>query len=814
MLSAVAARKAAKKAEQEAKAAEKAAEEAVRQQTIQSRTASSTNNAARAGASTHVTLPTERTKKRKTPKEVENDANGMLPNQLKAGTYVNDSDTPKPPTNHDVPQPAKKKHKRAWSPSQLMVSASEEHDDGDEDSDNDAVLDLGPSAVGEASNERFHQIGPTFSTFKPILGQNTFPASFIKSSASSGTLVILKWAQNETIIFTGAVKLTLIVGYLSVFGTEITPGQSHTIFAPTIGPLPTLRHSRSQHAVVSTEIDLDALRALPKEVTEKWRMGDTVIRFESMSETRVEGLGDVVGTCEGMFGGGNGGGPTSDLGIEGFYLVSSPQPGTHTFSAPVQWVDAIEQLVGRRPSVPRLEIPHTVALVRGPKRSGKSTFTRTMTNSMLARYEQVAYLDCDIGQPEFGPPGTVGLYIIEVPNFGLPFTHPRRPLAAHYIGSTSPRSNPSHYISAIASLLQVFRVEVQAGSAPPSGHVDHQESSSCRRNATRLNSTIPLIINTHGWVKGMGADLARRIEELAQPTHIFDLLPRPSDRELDLYGFEGGPSGRSAGERVLLSEVPGATVWGDDATSSSGIQTGEPSKVISLPPGPLPGPGNSLKKAEELRDLAIMSYFHCQLDTSSWRTEVAISAALPYAVDAAEAFDAIILTCPGSEDVVTEELAKALNGSFVALIESDEPKAILQLAEGGVIPYVQGAPPPDPLTSRCLGFGFIRATASRTPTSLQLHIVTPLTPTDVARCRVLVKGEIDMPIWASIGSCSSVEGREWRNGRLYGVGWEETPHLVYRRPQEGGLTSKAAAAAPIGGEVKKGRKNVRRAAQL
>ncbi|KAG8924860.1 hypothetical protein FRC00_004629, partial [Tulasnella sp. 408] len=293
MLSAVAARKAAKKAEQEAKAAEKVAEEAARQQTIQSRTASSTNNAGRTGASTLVTLPTERTKKRKTPKEVENNANGMLPKQSKAGTYVNDSDPPKPPAIHDASEPAKKKHKRAWSPSQLVVSASEEHGDGDEDSDNDALLDLGSFGVGEASNERFNQIGPTFSTFKPILGQNAFPASFIKSNASSGTLVILKWAQNETIIFTGAVKLTLIVGYLSVFGTEITPGQSHTIFAPTIGPLPTLRHSRSQNAVVSTEIDLDALGALPKEVTDKWRMGDTVIRLESMSETRVEGLGDV-----------------------------------------------------------------------------------------------------------------------------------------------------------------------------------------------------------------------------------------------------------------------------------------------------------------------------------------------------------------------------------------------------------------------------------------------------------------------------------------------------------------------------------------
>ncbi|KAG8932246.1 Polynucleotide 5'-hydroxyl-kinase grc3 [Tulasnella sp. 417] len=811
MLSAVAARKAAKKAEQEAKVAEKSAEEAARQERIQARTGPKTNTGARTGSSTPATLPREKTKKRKTSRDGDTDTTEVLLDQSKA---ANNPDITKPPTISDVSEPAKKKPKRAWSPSQLVESASEGQDDGDEDSDNEAIVDLGPSAAGEILNERTSQIGPTSSTFNPIIGKNVFPASFITSYDSYGTLVILKWAQSETIIFTGAVKLTLIDGYLSVFGTEITRGQSQNIFAPTIGPLPILRHSRSHHGVVSTEINLDALKALPKEVADKWRMGDTVIRLESVSETGVEGLGDVVGACEGVFGQRSGASSSSDFGIEGFHLVLSPQSGIYTFSAPTQWMDAIDELVKPRPSGPRLEVPPTVAIVKGPKRSGKSTFARTMMNSMLSRYEKVAYLDCDIGQPEFGPPGTVGLYITEAPNFGLPFTHPRGPFAAHYIGSTTPRSNPSHYISAISSLLQVFRVELQCGQELPNGAGDHQESSSDRRTPPKIYSTIPLIINTQGWVKGMGADLARRIEELAQPTHVFELLPRPLDRELDLYGFEGGPLGRSAGERVLLSEVPGATVWGDDAATSSTIRTGEPYQVFSLPPGPLPGPGISFTKAEELRDLAIMSELHYQLETSAWKTDVALSATMPYEVEAADAFDAIILTGSGSEDVTVEELAKALNGSFAALIEADEPKAILQLPDLQVVPYAQGTSPPDPLTSRCLGFGFIRASAASTPTSLQLHIVTPLSPSDVARCRVLVKGEIDMPIWASIGSCSSIEGREWRNGRLNGVGWEEAPHLTYRRPQEGGSTSKARVATPIGGEVRKGRKSVRRAAQL
>lgn len=30
----------------------------------------------------------------------------------------------------------------------------------------------------------------------------------------------------------------------------------------------------------------------------------------------------------------------------------------------------------------------------------------------------MAYLDCDVGQSEFGPGGTVGLYLVAEPQFG------------------------------------------------------------------------------------------------------------------------------------------------------------------------------------------------------------------------------------------------------------------------------------------------------------------------------------------------------------------------------------------------------------
>ena len=60
-----------------------------------------------------------------------------------------------------------------------------------------------------------------------------------------------------------------------------------------------------------------------------------------------------------------------------------------------------------------------VILVKGPKRSGKSTFARATLNNLLNRYEKVAWLECDLGQGEFSPGGVVGLWIIDAPILGM-----------------------------------------------------------------------------------------------------------------------------------------------------------------------------------------------------------------------------------------------------------------------------------------------------------------------------------------------------------------------------------------------------------
>src|ERR1700691_285448 len=97
---------------------------------------------------------------------------------------------------------------------------------------------------------------------------------------------------------------------------------------------------------------------------------------------------------------------------------------------------------------------------------------------------------------------------------GPPFTHPSIPLLAHYIGSATPRSSPSHYLNAIQALVQSYRLDIRS---PIINGADEA------RGDPRVMDTIPLVVNTMGWNKGLGADLTRQIQDMVEPTYVFEV---------------------------------------------------------------------------------------------------------------------------------------------------------------------------------------------------------------------------------------------------------------------------------------------------
>jgi polynucleotide 5'-hydroxyl-kinase GRC3/NOL9 len=309
----------------------------------------------------------------------------------------------------------------------------------------------------------------------------------------------------------------------------------------------------------------------------------------------------------------------------------------------------------------------------------------------------VAFLECDIGQSEFTPGGMAALNIVERPIFGPPFTHPTLPHQAHYVGADNPRSSPSHYLRAIQALVETYRLDLQYATS----FVGVEEDS----DDDRIADIIPLVVNTMGWTKGLGLDLTRRIEELVQPTDIFTFdTSSPDDDGVEPHG-----------QRVHTLE-------------------------------PVAPPLRFT--AADHRALSLLSYFHAvfpdpahlaplqQATASAWDTGLPLCAQPPYELTTRLALDRIVLTGAGAEDVVRTELVRVLAGALVALV-SDAAPSSEEL-------FTPGAPPPDPASSNCLGLALVRGVSSD---GSKLQLLTPVPPETVVNARVLVMGELRLPVW-------------------------------------------------------------------
>lgn len=123
----------------------------------------------------------------------------------------------------------------------------------------------------------------------------------------------------------------------------------------------------------------------------------------------------------------------------------------------------------------KLSTTSKTSVIIGPVNSGKSTTARYLTNMYLNNYETVAFLDCDLGQPEFTPPGMISLTLVKDPLLGHPCTHLKIPKHSIFIGDTSPKRDPDSYITGLYKLVDIYRKECNG---------------------------IPLVVNTSGWIRG------------------------------------------------------------------------------------------------------------------------------------------------------------------------------------------------------------------------------------------------------------------------------------------------------------------------
>ena len=169
-------------------------------------------------------------------------------------------------------------------------------------------------------------------------------------------------------------------------------------------------------------------------------------------------------------------------------------------------------------------------LVCGAKGVGKSTYVRYITNRLLCANDitvkEVAILDCDVGQTELSPPGMLTLTIVTTPILSPAHAHmvcganhtqkdhyqvADRHEGACFYGFTTSKINPESFTAAVSHLMDKY-------------------TNLCNERGYK----VPLVVNTDGWVKGLGFEILSCVIHTVNCGHIVQLIGSTKAKFFDL----------------------------------------------------------------------------------------------------------------------------------------------------------------------------------------------------------------------------------------------------------------------------------------
>ncbi|KAJ2612654.1 Polynucleotide 5'-hydroxyl-kinase grc3 [Coemansia sp. RSA 1804] len=414
---------------------------------------------------------------------------------------------------------------------------------------------------------------------------------------------------------------------------------------------------------------------------------------------------------------------TSTIGLPGFHPVLFLTSEQQLLMTPRDWIETLD-MAGSAP----LQLDDAfnpvcpTYVIAGGSSQGKSTFSRFLLNRLLNRFGRLFYMETDLGQSEMAPPGSLSVTLLSNPLLGPPFTHTSQiePLHAIYTGTTSPKGDPDRYIAAIRCLSGVVQ---EYTCALRSESVHHDASGG---SAVDLDSqVIPVVVNTHGWLKGLGLDLHYSLCEVVQPTtyiQLYDPLARTADNETakdEEWQDSGDPIADQLAPIIDFSSISTCNpqlVWvsamtperavqmlrsrssssmfnnlvAEEARDDSQQEEGESVSSVAVDSQPVSDlvvaqPEATGKRsarrttAQDMRVLALVSHFYCSggsvclqgnNDTSlrylrnlAWNMRKPLAACRPLLVP----LPALVFWL-GDEEVPPSQLLRALNGSIVGVI--------------------------------------------------------------------------------------------------------------------------------------------------
>nr|XP_020017496.1 polynucleotide 5'-hydroxyl-kinase NOL9 isoform X2 [Castor canadensis] len=332
-----------------------------------------------------------------------------------------------------------------------------------------------------------------------------------------------------------------------------------------------------------------------------------------------------------------------------------------------------------------------VILVCGTQDIGKSTFNRYLINQLLNSISCVDYLECDLGQTEFTPPGCISLLNITEPVLGPPFTHQRTPQKMVYYGKPSCKNNYENYVEIIKYVFSSYRRES------------------------------PLIINTMGWVSDEGLLLLIDLIRLLSPSHVIQLsspqskyMPNLTPEYVDdMDGLYTKSKSKSRNRCFVLPEFADSLEFADEEKDSPVPFTGHKLICVRSEFPVTKTPRNRESHNRILRDLAVLGYLG-QLMPPVPKPLGPLHGLTPYQVP----FSAVALRITHA-DVAPTHILYAVNASWIGLCK------ILDDVRGYTRGPILLAQTP---ICDCLGFGELRVNPVSKPATAHLfplHMTGP-----------------------------------------------------------------------------------------
>ncbi|DBB09307.1 hypothetical protein WJX82_006257 [Trebouxia sp. C0006] len=379
-------------------------------------------------------------------------------------------------------------------------------------------------------------------------------------------------------------------------------------------------------------------------------------------------------------------------------LVPSVQMASRRY--PQHWLQATEDIVqsGREGGSP------SVAVV-GSKGVGKSTLARLLVNSLLEVSPVVAFLDTDSGQSELTVPGLVSLTLLDKPLFGPAHMHMQQPTKSHFIGDLSPQSNPLHYLSSIRSL-----------------HEWYWNHSGTTKDGETVRP--PLVINTHGWIKGLGFELLAQVLESTCPSHVLQLDTNNANSSLPPCVW-WLPEDVQSHQRPAVYQLP----------SVGAVQQGmgndvQDSPVSSWAPRQPPSEQRALQWLAFARQCTGHHLNSCSWELPAFATAADdLACSPPYRVPVSH-FNVIF----HEASIAAPQVLQALSGSLVALTKA-AGDALAGNKHAGAAATTA--------VSECLGIGIVR---SVDPVKQLLYILTPTPFELLQQATTLEVGKLELPL--------------------------------------------------------------------